>query len=151
MTTENVNPPISAEAIERGDLPVALDPSATPASTVIGFMREYFRVWNAKDAQALATHIYRFGPGYPLQTEADIQRLLDRTVAEGWDYSTLDAIDIYAWDGEAYLANGLYSRFTADGRPMPPVRRPTAYVVKVFPDGCRITDLPLVYRSPPQA
>jgi hypothetical protein len=144
MTTR----PYSAEAIERGDLPAALDPGSPPASAAIGLMREYFRVWNAKDAHALATRIYRFGPNSPLQTEADIQQLLDRLVTEGWDYSTLDAIAIHPLDGESWLANGRFSRFTADGRAMPPANRPTAYVIKEFPDGLRIVDLPLVYPMP---
>ena len=59
--------------------------------------------------------------------------------------ATLDAIDIYPWGDDGYLARGLYSRFTADGGPMPPLNRLTAYVIKQFPDGFRITDLPMVY------
>jgi hypothetical protein len=144
MTTR----PYSAEAIERGDLPAALDPGSPPASAVIDLMHEYFRVWNAKDAHALATRIYRFGPNSPLQTEADMQQLLDRLVSEGWDYSTLDAIDVHPWDGEAWLANGRFSRFKVDGSPMLPLNRPTAYVIKEFPDGLRIVDLPLIYPRP---
>jgi len=145
MTRDQAPPPYSAEAIERGDLPRGLDAASPPASAVIAFMHNYFRSWNAKDAKALATDIYRFDPGRPLQTQADIQSLLDKTVADGWDYSTLDAIDIYPWGDDGYLARGLYSRFTADGGPMPPLNRLTAYVIKQFPDGFRITDLPMVY------
>jgi hypothetical protein len=136
---------ISAEAIERGDLPPALDASSPPASAVIAFLGEYFRTWNAKDAEGLASRIYRQDPGRPLQTEADMRRVLDRTVAEGWDYSTLDEVEVYPWGADGYLARGLFSRFTADGTPLPPGGRLTAYVIKAFPDGLRITDLPLVY------
>jgi hypothetical protein len=145
MTRDQALPAFSAEAIERGDLPRAFDAASPPASAVIAFMHEYFRSWNAKDAKALASRIYRFDPGRPLQTQADIQRLLDRTVAEGWDHSTLDAIEVHAWGDDGYLARGLYSRFTAEGAAMPPLSRLTAYVIKEFPDGLRITDLPLVY------
>jgi hypothetical protein len=147
MSAQTENRPYGPEAIERGDLPAALDPASPPASELIDFMGEYFRVWNAKDAKGLATRIYRFGPGFRLQTEADFQKLLDDVAAEGWDYSTLDEIAIHPWDGEGYLANGLFSRFTAKGELLPPGRRPTAYVIRRFPDGWRFTDLPLVYRD----
>jgi hypothetical protein len=145
MTNSGARRPYSAEAIERGDLPAPLDPKSAPASQVIEFIGDYFRIWNRKDANALATQIYRVDAAYPMGSQAGIQRALDRAAAEGWDYSTLDAIDVYPWDGEAYLARGLYSRFTADGGATAYAGRLTAYVVRAFPDGLRITDLPLVY------
>jgi hypothetical protein len=145
MTNSGARRPYSAEAIERGDLPPALDPKTAPASRVIEFISEYFRIWNRKDAKALAAQIYRVDPAYPTGSEAGLQRALDRAAAEGWDYSTLDAIDIHPWDGEGYLARGLYSRFTADGGATAYAGCLTAYVVRDFPDGLRITDLPLVY------
>ena len=139
--------PYSAEAIEHGELPAALDPKSPPASELLAFMREYYRVWNAKDARGLATSIYRLGRGFRLQTQTDFQTLLNDLADEGWDYSTLDEIAIHPWDGEGYLANGLFSRFSAKGELMPPGRRQTAYVIRRFTDGWRITDLPLVYRD----
>lgn len=144
MTT--AAPLVTASAIERGDLPPALDQAVSPGREVAGLMADYFRIWNAKDAAGLAANIYRFGPNSPLQTAADMQALLDRTVAEGWDYSTLDRLGVHPLEGGAFLANGLFTRFNKAGEPLLPVRRPTAYVIKGFDDGLRIVDLPLVYR-----
>jgi hypothetical protein len=146
MTTDQLTPLVTAETIERGQLAPALDQSVSPAREVAGLMAAYFRTWNAKDAEGLAANIYRFGPNSPLQSAADMRALLDRTVAEGWDYSVLDTLDIHPLDGGAFLANGLFTRFTVDGEPLLPVRRPTAYVIREFEDGWRIVDLPLVYR-----
>jgi len=144
MTDRGAKRPFTKEEVERGDLPPPLDPQSAAAKAVIDFMGEYYRVWNAKDARALATQIYRVSPERPMGTETGIQRTLDKASAEGWAYSTLDAVDIHSW-GDGWLARGFYSRFTADGEPTAHARRLTAYVVRAFADGLRITDLPLVY------
>jgi hypothetical protein len=138
-------PAISTEDIERGVLTGALDPASPQARAAVAHMDEYYRVWNAKDAETLASRIYRLEPGRPLQTAADFRRVLAQTMAEGWDYSTLSAVQVFPWDDDAWLVRGLFNRFAADGRLLPPADRLTAYVVKEFPDGLRITDLPLVY------
>ena len=140
------NQTLTGEAIERGDLPPALDATTAPADAVLALMHEYFRVWNARDASALHTDIYRLGPHGRLHSEADFRKVLDQVIADGWDYSTLDEVSIHPWGDDAFLANGRYSRFTAKGEPLEQVRTPTAYVIKRFPDGLRIVDLPLVYR-----
>jgi hypothetical protein len=138
-------PAISAEEIERGALEGALDPASPQARAAMALMDAYYQVWNAKDAEALASRIYRLEPGRPLQTVDDFRGVLQRTMAEGWDYSTLSAVQVFPWDDDAWLVRGLFNRFAADGRLLPPADRLTAYVVKEFPDGLRITDLPLVY------
>jgi hypothetical protein len=136
---------ISAEDIERGALTGALDPASPQARAATAFMDEYYRVWNAKDAEALAARIYRLPPGRPLQTVDDFRQVLARTQGEGWDYSTLHSVQVFPWGEGAWLVRGLFNRFAAGGRLLPPADRLTAYVVEAFPDGLRITDLPLVY------
>ena len=138
-------PAISAEEIERGALDGALDPASPQAQAAMALMDEYYRVWNAKDAETLASRIYRLPPGRPLRTVDDFRRVLARTQAEGWDYSTLHGAQVFPWSDGAWLVRGLFNRFAADGRLLPPADRLTAYVVAEFPEGLRITDLPLVY------
>jgi hypothetical protein len=135
---------LSAEDIERG-LTGALDPASPEARAAMALMDEYYRVWNAKDAETLASRIYRLPPGRPLRTPADFRRVLNETMAEGWDHSTLHAAEVFRWGEGAWLVRGLFNRFTADDRLLPPADRLTAYVVAQTPDGLRITDLPLVY------
>jgi hypothetical protein len=139
-------PPITAEMIEENRLPQALDPDAPPARAVIAFLRDYFEVWNAKDAAGLNGRIYRLDPGPRLQNQDDFQRLLDETRAGGWDRSTMDWITVHPYGESGFLARIGYSRFTADGSLMPPANRLSAYVVKPFADGLRITALPLAHR-----
>ena len=113
------------------------------------FMEEYYRRWNAKDAEGLAEHIYRLAPGRPLRTPADFERLLGQLAAEGWDHSSLSQMEVFPWGDAAWLVRGLFCRHAADGSVLPPADRLTAYVVERFPDGLRITDLPLVYDRTP--
>jgi hypothetical protein len=136
---------VSVEDIERGALPDPLDPGSPQARAAMALMEAYYKVWNAKDAETLASKIYRLGPTRPLQTPADFRRVLDQTRAEGWDYSTLHDAQVFPWGEDAFLVRGLFNRFTAEGNLLPPADRLTAYVVAEFPDGMRITDLPLAY------
>lgn len=150
MTSARDRPAISAEEIERGALTGVLDSASPAARAAFAFMGEYYRRWNAKDADGLAEHIYRLAPGRPLQTAADFERLLGQLAAEGWDHSSLSQVEVFPWGDAAWLVRGLFCRHAADGGILPPADRLTAYVVERFPDGLRITDLPLVYdRTPP--
>lgn len=135
----------SIEDIEHGDLPGALAPDSPAAKATVAHMDAYYKAWNAKDAETLASNIYRLEPHRPLQVPADFRRTLDKVAAEGWDYSTIKDIKVFPWKDGSWLVWGLFNRFTAAGTLLPPADRPTAYVVKAFPDGLRITDLPLAY------
>lgn len=136
----------TAEDIVAGRLTGALAADSPTVLAMVDFMADYYRCWNAKDAEALASRIYRLGPSGRLHTAADFKTLLAELVADGWDYSTLKDVEVFPWgDDGVWLVRGLFNRFAADGALLQPADRVTGYVVTEFPDGPRITDLPLVY------
>lgn len=146
MTT---NPPMGAftpEAIERGELPPPLDPATPRAAAALALMRDYIKFWNARDAKGIADHIYRIHGRPHGQTELNFRNLLEQTVAEGWDYSTLDDLQVFAWGEQDLLVRGFFSRFAADGRLLPPGPRLTAYVLTEFADGLRVSLVPMAQK-----
>jgi hypothetical protein len=115
-------------------------PASDPAASVEAFMWEYTKTWNRHDAAAIATDFYRMGPSVADQT-ASVQRQFDGLAAQGYDHSDIHAIKACMTGPDTAWAGMRFSRLKADGAPLPPTERASAYEVKKFADGWRITKL----------
>ena len=112
-----------------------------PAKDAEALMTEYVRLWNAHDAAAISSRIYRLGPGHPMGTQAGLQAEFDRLKAQGYDHSVTHALEgCLLTQGQA-LVQLRFSRLKTDGQPLPPKDRATLYILRKFPEGWRITDL----------
>jgi ketosteroid isomerase-like protein len=120
-------------------LPALADERAREAED---FVREYVRLWNAGDAAAITSRIYRFdAPNNPMGTAAGLQRQFDQLKAQGYARSeTLDVNGCLVSDNAA-LVELRYSRLKTDGTAMPPRERATLYQLRKSADGWRITEL----------
>jgi hypothetical protein len=114
--------------------------SPAPASdekTVEAFMWEYTRVWNTHDAAKIARDFYRTGPAVPEQT-ASLETSFATLRAQGYKSSDIRAIKACMTGADAAWAGMRFSRLKADGEPLPPKDRASAYDLKKFADGWRI-------------
>jgi len=120
-------------------------PSAARADArgrpVEALMAEYTRLWSAKDAHAIWTRIYRLDPGQPVKSEADLAAGFDKLVASGYDHSELQSAHACLLTPTFALAVLRFSRLRADGTPLPPRDRASAYLLRQFEDGWRVTQL----------
>ena len=120
--------PIAARADERG-------------RDVETLMAEYTRLWSAKDAHAIWDHIYRLDAGQSFKSEADLAAEFARLTAQGYDHSDLQSVHACLLTPKAALAVLRFSRLKADGTVLPPKDRGSAYLLRRFDDGWRVTAL----------
>ena len=111
------------------------------AKDVVTFMEEYLRLWNAGDAAAITSKIYRFDSPNAFGTQEGLQSEFARLKADGYSHS--DKINIEAcWiSATQALVDLRYTRLKTDGTAMPPKERSTLYFVKKTTDGLRINNL----------
>jgi hypothetical protein len=102
-------------------------------------MDEYLRLWNAHDAQAVATRIYRMDG--PMGTPAGLQASFDQLKAQGYDHSTKISVQGCLLSDTTGLAQLRFTRWKTDGTPLGPKERVSLYLLKKFPEGWRITQL----------
>lgn len=122
-----------------------LAPAAARADPAAGdleaMMREYTRLWSARDAHAIWTRLYRMDPGQGFATEADLAAEFARLTAQGYDHSDLTSVEACKLSATRGLAVLRFIRLKTDGTPMPPKDRATLYLLRRFDDGWRITQL----------
>jgi hypothetical protein len=109
------------------------------ARDVEGLMADYTRLWSAKDAHAIWDRIYRLDSGQGFKSEADLAAEFARLTAEGYDHSDLQSVHACLLTPKAALAVLRFSRLKADGTALPPKDRASAYLLRRFDDGWRIT------------
>jgi len=102
-------------------------------------MDEYLRLWNAHDAAAVTTQIYRMEGA--MGTAAGLQRNFDQLKAQGYDRSTKTSVEGCLLSDTVGLAELRFTRWKTDGTPLGPKDRVSLYVLRKFPDGWRITEL----------
>jgi hypothetical protein len=125
-------------------LAVALPPAARAderGRDVETLMSDYTRLWSAKDAHAIWGRIYRLDPGQGFKSEADLSAEFARLTAQGYDHSDLQSVHACLFTPKVALAVLRFSRLKADGTPLPPLNRASAYLLRRFDDGWRVTAL----------
>ena len=124
---------------------LALAPAAARADErgrdVEALMADYTRLWSAKDAHAIWTRLYRLDAGQMFHSEADLAAEFARLTAQGYDHSDLQSVHACLLTPKAALAVLRFSRLKADGTVLPPKDRASAYLLRRFDDGWRITAL----------
>lgn len=135
-----IRPVVLSLALAAVLLPAAVlaDARARDAEAV---MTEYVRLWNAHDAAAISSRIYRLRPDHPMARQAGLQAEFDRLKAQGYARSLTTSLDACLLTPSQALAQLRFTRLKTDGEPLPPRDRATLYVLRKFPDGWRITDL----------
>jgi hypothetical protein len=102
-------------------------------------MDEYLRLWNAHDAGAIATRIYKMEG--TRGTAAGLQQSFDQLKAQGYDHSTKASIEGCLLSDTVGLAEMRFTRWKTDGTPLGPKDRVSLYLLRKFPEGWRITEL----------
>jgi hypothetical protein len=118
--------------------PALADP---PAAEVEAFMANYIKLWNADDAQAITTQIYKFdAPGNPLQTVDGFQKSYAALKARGYDHSETHSIHGCILSRTSALAELRFGRMTKDGKPYTEGsgNLVSLYQLKMTPDGWRV-------------
>jgi ketosteroid isomerase-like protein len=118
--------------------PALADP---PAAEVEAFMANYIKLWNADDAQAITTQIYRFDtPGNPLQTIDGFQKSYTGLKAQGYDHSDTHSIHACIMNRTTALAEMRFARVKKDGSPIAPGTDNMAsiYLLHKTADGWRV-------------
>jgi ketosteroid isomerase-like protein len=126
---------------------VALTLAAGPAladqggAEVEAFMANYIKLWNADDAQAITTQIYRFdAPGNPLQTIEGFQKSYAGLKAAGYDHSDTHSIHGCILNRNTALAEMRFGRVKKDGTPYAPGSGTlvSVYLLHKTADGWRV-------------
>jgi hypothetical protein len=104
-------------------------------------MDEYLRLWNAHDAAAITSRIYRFDGPNRMGERAGLEAEFARLKAQGYDHSDKISIEACLLTADSALAEFRFSRLKTDGTPLGPKDRATLYVLRRFPDGWRIVRL----------
>jgi ketosteroid isomerase-like protein len=106
---------------------------------VEALMGDYIALWNAHDAHAIWTRIYRMDAAQPLHSEADLAAEFAGLKAQGYDHSDMASVHACLLTPATATAVMRFSRLKTDGAPMPPKDRATLYLLRKFDDGWRIT------------
>ena len=109
------------------------------ARDVEALMGDYIRLWNAHDAHAIWTRIYRLDAAQPLKSEADLAAEFAALKAQGYDHSDMASAKGCLLTPGTAMAVMRFSRLKTDGTPIPPKDRATLYILRRFDDGWRIT------------
>jgi hypothetical protein len=123
-----------------GLLPGAPAYADRAASEIDAFMKEYDRLWNAEDIEAISSRIYRFDVSDPRATPDGLKRYFSDLKAQGFDHTVYHSIQTCLLARDTALAVQRYTRFKADGSVMPPAERQTIYMINRVSIGWRITE-----------
>lgn len=113
---------------------------ADEAREVHAFMTRYAEAWNAHDAARIARDFYRMGRTVEEQTNA-LKKSFADLEAQGYTHSDIQEIIACPESPETAWAGMRFVRLRADGSALPPGERASAYDLKRFPEGWRITKL----------
>jgi len=110
------------------------------ASEIDAFMKEYDRLWNAGNMEAISSRIYRFDASDARATPDGLKRYFSALKDQGFDHTEYKSIETCLLAKDAALAVQRYTRFKADGSVMPPAGRQTIYMINRISGGWRITE-----------
>jgi hypothetical protein len=108
---------------------------------VEAIIREYIALWNAHDAHAIWTRVYRLDAAQGMKSEADLAAGFSRLKADGYDHSDLQSVHACLLTSQVAMALLRFSRLKTDGSPMPPKDRLSIYMLRRFDDGWRVTGM----------
>jgi hypothetical protein len=117
-----------------------LSASLAPERVVEQFMWNYTAAWNKHDAPVIARDFYRQGPSVAEQTMS-LKNTFAQLKAQGYDHSDIHEIKGCITGADTAWAGMKFTRLTAEGVPLPPKDRASAYELKKFADGWRIVKL----------
>lgn len=103
-----------------------------------GVMTDYLKYWNAHDAGAITSRLYKLEPTHPWATEAGLKAEFDRLKSQGYSHSTNDGIKGCITSPDTGQVELRFTRLKTDGTFMPPEKRLSIYRLKKFPEGWRI-------------
>jgi hypothetical protein len=110
------------------------------AREVEDLMREYVRLWNAGDAEAITSRIYRLDGGGPTSTPDGLKASFASLKARGYSHSNLHSVKGCLLSPNLALAEMRYSRMKTDGSPLA-ANLATLYKLRRTSDGWRIAEL----------
>lgn len=116
------------------------------ARAVEDLMREYVRLWNAGDAEAITSRIYRLDGGGPTSTPEGLRSSFAALKQRGYSHSNLHSVEGCVISPNLALARMHYSRMKTDGAPLA-ADLVTLYKLRRTPDGWRIAELMTMDRS----
>ena len=119
--------------------PVAL--ADARAAEPEALLRQYVELWNAGDAEAISSKIYRLPPTHPFATRAGLEAEFTRLREVGYRRSVTHALEGCLLTPTQAMVQLRFTRLKTDGAPLGPKDRATLYLVRKFPEGWRITDL----------
>jgi len=102
-------------------------------------IRDYIVLWNAHDAHAIWTRVYRLDAAQGARSESDLAAEFSRLQAQGYDHSDLQSVQACRLTPQTAIAILRFSRLKTDGSPMPPRDRASLYALRKFDDGWRVT------------
>jgi hypothetical protein len=109
---------IAATLVLATAAPAFADPAG---AEVEAFMTNYIKLWNADDAQAITTQVYKYdAPGNPMQTVEGFQKSYAALKAAGYDHSELKSIHACIMNRNTALAEMRFARVNKDGAPYAP-------------------------------
>jgi hypothetical protein len=111
------------------------------AKEVEALIRSYIDHWNARDTEAVWSRFYRLDESARLKSAADVQKIFDDLVGQGFDHSEILSIATEMHGPDRATARLRFTRWKADGEFMPPRDRGAEYQTRRFPDGWRITSV----------
>ncbi len=102
-------------------------------------IRDYFKLWNAGDAAAITSRIYKFdNPANPMQKKEGLQANFDSLKARGYDHSELHNVDSCLAAPDLALVELKFSRLKTDGTFL--AKDLTSYyTLRKLPEGWRVS------------
>lgn len=123
-------------------LTLAAPAHASPGTDEIeAVMNTYLKLWNAHDAGAITSTIYRLEGNNPWSTKEGLQAEFDRLKAQGYDKSDIQSVKGCILTPETGQVELRFTRLKTDGTFMPPKDRISLYRLRKFPDGWRVTGM----------
>ncbi|MGD2131699.1 MAG: hypothetical protein PVI23_02840 [Maricaulaceae bacterium] len=111
------------------------------AAAIEALMREYVDLFSAGDARAVAERIYRMDP-YDVDAQTlRLEGAMESLHEQGYDHSEESSVEVCLLTDNQALVELRYTRFLTSGEPMPPAERATAYLLRRYDEGWRITNL----------
>lgn len=127
----------AAAAVLLSTLPAYADERA---KDVEDLMREYVKLWNAGDADAITSRIYRLDTRGPTSTPDGLKATFATMKAQGYSHSNLHSVEGCLLSPNLALAEMRYTRMKTDGTPFA-ANLATLYKLRKTPDGWRIAEL----------
>lgn len=113
----------------------------TPAPELEAFVREYIRLWNARDAEAIWSRVYRLGPEGHVHSADEVKAWIAELSAQGFSHTDLHSVSASYVGPDEGAAEIRFTRVLNDGSVMGLPNRGARYRLIRFDDGWRIVQM----------